>query len=155
MSPPIPEPRHPSWARRARIRPRIRGPALVLAVALLPAGALAQDAGDEEVSPDGIYTEEQAERGAEIYEEECGACHFHDEFRGPVWDAQWRGQPVGRFLESIRTTMPADRPGSLSRQEYADVVAYILELNDFPPGGTELPSDPDELADIVIDARRR
>ncbi len=39
-------------------------------------------------------------------------------------------------------TMPEDDPGSLSAQEYADVLAYILQLNDLPAGGVELPADP-------------
>ncbi len=35
-------------------------------------------------------------------------------------------------------TMPEDDPGSLRPQTYADVIAYILRLNDYASGTTEL-----------------
>jgi hypothetical protein len=34
--------------------------------------------------------------------------------------------------------MPNNAPGSLSKAQYADVVAYILKVNNYPAGSTEL-----------------
>jgi hypothetical protein len=45
--------------------------------------------------------------------------------------------------------MPDDNPGSLERQQYVDVVAYILRFNEVPLTG-DLPSDADSLKKIVI-----
>jgi hypothetical protein len=35
--------------------------------------------------------------------------------------------------------MPLDNPGGLARDDYAAVIAYLLRLNEFPPGTTPLP----------------
>jgi hypothetical protein len=37
--------------------------------------------------------------------------------------------------------MPQDRPGSLSAEEYAAIVAYLLQLNGRAAGDRELPAD--------------
>ena len=34
--------------------------------------------------------------------------------------------------------MPADAPGTLSRPQVADLVAYMLQANQFPAGSAEL-----------------
>jgi hypothetical protein len=60
------------------------------------------------------------------------------------------GRPVGDFVEQIRQTMPYDSPGRLSRQEYTDIVAYMLRLNRIPAGETELPSDQAGQAAIIL-----
>jgi hypothetical protein len=49
--------------------------------------------------------------------------------------------------------MPRDNPRSLSREEYAAVVAYILELGGAPAGATPLPSDDANLDRIQMVAR--
>ena len=50
----------------------------------------------------------------------------------------------------VRETMPQDNPGGLSDEDYADVLAYMLEANDFPPCDCELTVD--SVEDIVIEA---
>lgn len=62
----------------------------------------------------------------------------------------WEGAAVGQFYSLVSATMPYDGPGTLPPQQYADVVAYILSLNDFPAGDTELPPDPAVLDEIQI-----
>ena len=46
--------------------------------------------------------------------------------------------------------MPQDAPGSLSRQEYVDIITFILEKNDAAAGETELSADEDTLRAIVL-----
>ena len=46
--------------------------------------------------------------------------------------------------------MPQDKPGSLGRQQAADIVAYILSFNKAPAGQTELPGDADQLKTVSI-----
>jgi hypothetical protein len=41
--------------------------------------------------------------------------------------------------------MPQDDPGSLTPAQYADVVAYILQINGVTPGDRELPPDAAQL----------
>src|SRR6476660_2038992 len=94
---------------------------------------------------DGVYTQQQANRGKTIYAEQCANCHGaelngSDETPGLIGDrfmAKWSNRSVDEFLERIRVSMPADRPGSLSRPETADLVAYIFVANKIPVGAAE------------------
>jgi hypothetical protein len=54
------------------------------------------------------------------------------------------------LFDRIRVSMPQDKPGSLSRQQAADLVAYILGFNKVPAGHTELPGDAEILKGIKI-----
>jgi hypothetical protein len=60
----------------------------------------------------------------------------------------YSSRPVGVLVSNIQATMPYDSPGRLSRQEYTDIVTYMLRLNRVPAGDTELP--PDEAAQAAI-----
>ena len=51
--------------------------------------------------------------------------------------------------------MPDDNPGGLPAQTYADIVAYMLELNDFPAGESELPTSMDALLQMKMGGPRR
>jgi hypothetical protein len=62
--------------------------------------------------------------------------------------ANWSGLTVGDLFERIRLSMPEGRPGTLSRQQNADILAYILSVNQFPAGKTELQRDTDRLKQI-------
>jgi hypothetical protein len=50
--------------------------------------------------------------------------------------------------------MPKDAPGSLSRQAYVDLVAFVLSKNGFPAGRTPLDRDPERLKRILIEKSR-
>jgi hypothetical protein len=50
----------------------------------------------------------------------------------------------------IQKLMPATNPGTLTRPEAADLLAYILSFNKFPAGKTDLPSDEDSLKKLVL-----
>jgi mono/diheme cytochrome c family protein len=98
---------------------------------------------------DGIYTEAQAVRGKKLYIASCAACHqeglqgadLAPALKGDEFLLLWNDKPLGELVDRITTTMPQDAPGSLSPQENADIVAYILQVNRFPTGLAELPAD--------------
>jgi len=50
----------------------------------------------------------------------------------------------------IRATMPEDAPDSLSPAEYIDLSAYLLQKTTAPSGETELPTEMDDLFNIII-----
>jgi hypothetical protein len=50
--------------------------------------------------------------------------------------------------------MPLDKPGRLSRQQNADVIAFLLKANGWPAGTVELPPDPPALNQIRIQSVR-
>lgn len=105
---------------------------------------------------DGVYTEEQARRGAALYEAECAECHgsggsggsMAPDLTGAAFSANYDGQTVGALFERNRLTMPVGREGRLSREAVADITAYLLQVNKFPAGKTELPSGTQELSQI-------
>ena len=84
------------------------------------------------------YTSAQSEVGQGLYSDACSVCHLENfqgsfeapELAGPNFRNIWGGRPIGDLLELISTTMPPDQIGSLSDDDIASVVAYILEAND-------------------------
>lgn len=110
---------------------------------------------------DGVYTKEQATRGA-LTSGLCTQCHG-DSFQGdpappltgPDFLAKWDGRSVGDLFELIRQTMPDDDPGALSGQQYADLLAYIFSLNKFPAGSMELADAAEPLTQIRFEASKR
>jgi hypothetical protein len=55
--------------------------------------------------------------------------------------------------ERIQVSMPADRPGSLSKEKNAAILAYIFKVNNFPSGSRNLPADIAALKGIRIQAK--
>ena len=107
---------------------------------------------------DGVFTSAQALRGGGLYNENCASCHGQDfmgdemapSIAGNDFIVFWTEVPVGSLFERIKVSMPADDPGRLSDEEYTDVVAYLLDANDYPAGDQELPADKTALDMIMI-----
>lgn len=98
---------------------------------------------------EGVYTKVQAERGEKLFDKVCVECHLPVEFERYV--RSFVGLPVSFLFDSLQTTMPQDNPGGLTRDEYADVLTYLFELNGFPQGDAEMKSEAAELDGITID----
>ncbi len=108
---------------------------------------------------DGVYNEEQVRRGEALYQKECARCHGVSltggeeapPLSGGAFVANWTGTTAGDLAERIRTTMPPDAIGHLSRQQNTDILAQILNANHFPPGKAELPRETELLKQIRIE----
>ena len=111
---------------------------------------------------DGVYTEEQARRGEAVYKKECGACHGEmltggesaPPLTGGAFQANWNGLTLGDLFERIRKTMPQSKPGSLTRQQGSDVLAFMLSMNKFPAGKTELYRQSEMLKEIRFETKK-
>lgn len=113
---------------------------------------------------DGVYNEKQAERGAALYYQECSSCHGDKltgkesenspPLAGEKFTTQWNGRTVGDMFRKILRKMPDDDPGTLTPQQSADLVAFILSFNKFPAGKAELPAGNESLATIRFDAKK-
>jgi mono/diheme cytochrome c family protein len=111
---------------------------------------------------DGVYTEEQAKRGAALYDKECAGCHGPGGSGGSMapalidaaFAANYDGQTVGDLFERNRTTMPVGREGRLSGQLIADITAFMLQANKFPAGSDELASQAMPLRQIRYEAQK-
>ena len=129
------------------------------------AGAQAEDSASAQTGPsvwDGVFTAAQASRGEIAYEQECATCHLADllgdgiapALKGAAFDFRWSDLSVGDMFASIRATMPQGAPATLSPQGYADILSYLLQVNDFPVGENELPTDEATLNEILIKAEK-
>jgi mono/diheme cytochrome c family protein len=111
---------------------------------------------------DGVYNEEQSQRGRSAFLDACSNCHGRDlegadmtpPLTGGAFMANWDGLTLGDLAERIRNTMPLNAPGSLSRQNSAEIVAYILKFNQFPAGKDELPREVPAMKQILFKATR-
>jgi len=111
---------------------------------------------------DGVYTKEQAGRGQPLYGEHCASCHgatleggeSAPALAGAEFLSNWNGLTAGDLFERMRTSMPQNKPGKLSREVNADILAYMLSGNQFPAGKTELSHVTEVLKDIRIDATK-
>lgn len=130
---------------------------LTLTLLLAAAGsATAQDsaaaAAAERPLTSGVFSSKQVERGEGVYRTSCQSCHAKSEYTGDKFKVAWVSKTAFDIFNQVRTEMPEDNPGSLERQEYVDVIAYIFSLNAYPTGPNELPGDDDGLKKIRIDS---
>ncbi len=104
-----------------------------------------------------VFTAEQATRGKAAYDANCVSCHGPDlisanygpPLAGPYFAGKWPGKTVAELFGKVQT-MPPSRAGQLGDQTYADLTAYILQVNGAAPGDTELPPDVPTLEGMVI-----
>jgi cytochrome c len=117
---------------------------------------------------DGVYTDAQADRGHSLYDRQCGLCHGRY-LEGvlavppePAWHAappltgwefrqNWNRMSLGDLFERQRISMPQQAPGSLGRQQTADVLAYVLQQNGYPSGRREISGERGALDSITIE----
>ena len=99
----------------------------------------------------GVYSAEQATRGRDVYAGMCQSCHTTASHTGVAFKNTWSGRPLSELFGYVRERMPKNDPGSLSPEEYADVIAYLLRLNQMPAGQAELLPDSLALKTIRID----
>ena len=123
----------------------------MVAVAFIPRAAHAQNGRDSTARAASLYTAEQASRGEQVYRRICVECHETLEYTGSEFRAKWNGRPAFELFDLIRSTMPEEAPGSLTAQQYADVLAYMMKLNAVAPGQTPLPTDTDALKKLKLD----
>ena len=106
---------------------------------------------------DGVFTTEQAARGQGSYQKECASCHgaalegdgaFASALIAEPFTERWQDGTVGDVLIVVKTSMPKDRPAALGADVYADIVAFILKMNNYPAGQSELGQDPAQSKDV-------
>jgi S-disulfanyl-L-cysteine oxidoreductase SoxD len=138
----------------------MRFPCLSYALfALATSAVLAEAQESRRTVLDGVYTEAQAERGMASYDSKCASCHKPTldggpealPLRGEHFQETWRDDSLEPLFDHMRTRMPrrpAGEPGSLNAETYVDIITYILKVNEYPPGSTELTQD--TLANILL-----
>jgi cytochrome c len=123
---------------------------------------------------DGVYTVEQARRGRDQYRKRCVLCHLDNgqghaavpvipgesleregdaeapAVAGDAFQKKWNGRTAWELFGTMASTMPVGAPRGLTPQEYADLLAYLFELNKYPAGSQELAPARERLESITI-----
>jgi len=89
-----------------------------------------------------------------VFESKCTGCHEPSRFMGDTFYEAWDGKPMKEIWDIASGTMPEDNPGSLKQQEYGDILAYFLSLNEFKTGDTELQGNAAAMAAIKIEKKK-
>ena len=105
---------------------------------------------------DGVFTPDQALAGEAAYDEHCSTCHLPNleggedapPLVGAPFSAVWEGRNLADLAGRMQARMPQGAPGSLSRDAYVDIVAFLLQKNGFPAGPAPLALQAESLADI-------
>jgi polar amino acid transport system substrate-binding protein len=108
-----------------------------------------------------LYTEEQATKGSLAYYKNCSMCH------GPLLDGQSAGYSgpalkgpefadpsydfhVNEMFNFVAKLMPPGEPGTLTHEEYVQIMAFILQQNGYPVGSHELVYEEAEKSKVPI-----
>lgn len=118
-------------------------------------GVLRAAQGTAKTTWDGVYRDAQARKGEALYGDKCVECHGPDgsgangpSLSGAGFAAGWDGIALSDLFVRMQTSTPATNPGSLNRDEVAELIAYLLELNGFPSGPSDLPNTGELLRPI-------
>jgi len=104
------------------------------------------------------FTAAQAAVGKTAYNSNCAVCHgssmtngtFGTPLAGEYFRNVWFGRTVRAFYDRAHKTMPPAAPASLPKDSYANIVAYILELNGFKAGDAQLAAGGEALDKMAI-----
>jgi outer membrane protein assembly factor BamB/mono/diheme cytochrome c family protein len=103
---------------------------IIVIPATLPAGPAAG-------SPETTAASNQLDSGKASYLASCAVCHGENlggrdrapALAGQTFGAAWAARNAWDLFERIRATMPQSAPGTLSDENYAAIVVYILSAN--------------------------
>jgi alcohol dehydrogenase (cytochrome c) len=92
------------------------------------------------------YTDQQATTGQTAYTQSCAGCHGRTlsgggeapALAGSTFMSSWGPHTTQELFTRIRTSMPPEKPNSLSADAYASIVAFILKANGAQPGARAL-----------------
>ena len=129
--------------------------AVVVVIGMSSTGICRTASAQEKSQWDGVYTQDQARRGRDLFYEHCLRCHEAD-LKGSVgpclvcdeFSAKWNGLALGQLFDRIGQTEPRDHPGILSREMTADILSFMLLTLGAPAGPTELPTQSEVLGTI-------
>ena len=106
----------------------------------------------------GIYSIEQANKGALIYSNHCANCHGKDlhgseggtALTGDRFIGKWIDKSLKELFTLTKMTMPKANPQSLNDEEYIATLAYIISMNGYSEGKNVLKAELAALSKIKI-----
>ena len=117
------------------------------------------DSSEQETTWDGVYTEQQAERGLELVVQHCAGCHGKTMRGGtgapPMAGIEllfiWDQQPLEALFNYMKSNMPPGNIVAISDQQYVDILAAMLKSSGYPASlDKELSVYSGQLAKVLI-----
>jgi quinoprotein glucose dehydrogenase len=108
---------------------------------------------------DGVYSAQQATAGATLYTRSCIECHgssLRGGEAGPAlvgagfWN-KWSGQSLAALFQITASTMPVNNRGGFSPQQYASLIAFILQQNGLPAGQAAMSNEAAKLVTVKLE----
>ena len=110
---------------------------------------------------DSVFSLAQAGRGESTYKNSCATCHGDSlagvndapPLTGTPFHKNWDGNALSMLFNRISNDMPSDNPGSLTKPQVAELIAYLLKYNGYPAGNNDLPAAPESLSQVRFTAK--
>jgi mono/diheme cytochrome c family protein len=125
---------------------------IIIGLAVSSAFAAAPALADQE----GPYTQAQLDKGKTEYNTHCRTCHAANgkgalgpALFGDPFKARFAGQSMADVRQWIHENMPQTAPGSLTDDQLNVLMAYVLSLNGYKPGQTEM--SPDSAKSVTVE----
>ena len=104
-----------------------------------------------------LYTSEQADSGKQKYMTSCALCHgptlegrAGPALKGPNFASTKANFRVGDVFVIVSQNMPATAPGSLSHDDYVELMAFLLQQNGYPAGSKALTFDTAQRSKVKL-----
>ncbi|VXC92847.1 Cytochrome c, class I [Burkholderia sp. 8Y] len=106
------------------------------------------------------FEQAQTSHGKTLYGNSCAKCHGAQlqgvtapALQGPSFAPVANSHlTVGGIFTYMATNMPADRPGKMKDQDYADIMAFLLMSNGYKPGPTKMTADIARASKLPLNA---
>ncbi len=107
---------------------------------------------------DGVFTDAQVASGERLYSASCASCHGADLAGGEMapglvggeFTSNWNDLSLKDLLDRMYGSMPQNAPRSLTREQDADILSFVLRKGGFPAGSSPLSSQAADLQDITF-----
>jgi len=100
-----------------------------------------------------LFSAAQAARGQTVFHNNCAPCHALADMTGSAFQAKWGADSLAALFTLISSTMPRNAPGSLGKEDYADVIGFLLRDSGYPAGPSDLPADATRISELRLKSK--
>ncbi|NLP60231.1 c-type cytochrome [Paraburkholderia sacchari] len=109
------------------------------------------------------FDHDQVTHGEHLYADSCAKCHgaklegiTAPALSGPAFAPAANSHlTIGGIYQYMSTNMPADRPGKMTDEEYADLMAFLLYTNGYEAGSAKLTAQAAQTSTTPLNAGPR